>query len=294
MKENRILSWRDFFRKEMPGTLEEYKDLDRQNIEYIQELQEKRPLIKSPRDDPKQKVRDIAHLMVYASDRVSLRHPMLEHEGNCVQQTMEALVKKFTDSPSLVKAVSRPFQTLRLAVAGLNARTVKPNEIKTVNPETGEDLEREVRRLTGRPKCLRPNSNEFNLLVDAVAAKAKNLKDKRALAHIKTAGGVLTRVNPEDWPLLEKLRKRGEELVVTTREPSGSGHTDLITKINPKRGTVDTKVLGRRPIREVEKGMRLRRFPLTQIPPLEVAPPDQEEIKIRTKLYNLPWNPNIK
>lgn len=84
---------------------------------------------------------------------------------------------------------------------------------------------------------------EFELVIDATAAEAKGSKDKKLLSHIKNAGGVLTRVDHEDWPLLEGLKKRGEQLVVTTRESNGSNHMDLITKIDAKNGLVDTSTL---------------------------------------------------
>lgn len=295
MSEKRILSWKEFG-VEMPVTIEEYQTMDGENIAWMEEWTEKRPVIKNLNDDPKQKVIDMGHLMVYASDRVSLRHPTLEHEGDCLRRTVVALIKELTGSPSLAKAASSAFQTLRLTTAGANAKTVKNEGIK-VNPETGKDLEREVRRLDTRwPSFLHAFSSaaEFELVIDATAAEAKRSKDKKSLSHIKNAGGVLTRVDPEDWPLLEGLKKRGEQLVVTTRESNGSNHMDLITRIDAKNGLVDTKVFGERQIRELEAGMQFRNRPLTLIPPLGIAPPDKEEIEIRRKLEELPWNPNLK
>lgn len=294
-KEGRLLSWGTYVKEKMPKTLEEYRKLDEQNLERIRNWQEKLPIIKSPRDDPKQRVTDMADLMVYTSDLVSLKHPMLEHETNCVEQTVGALVEKSTNSPLLAETVSGAFQTFRLAIISLTAKTVRPDVINP-NPKTKGDYKIEINRLAAKlPECFRPpHPLEFDLLVDAAAAKTENHEHKRALARITTAREALTCVYSEDWPLLQGLIKRGEELVIKTQEADGSLHMDLVTKIDSKKGTLEAEVLGKRPIKEVEKGMRLRKLPLIQIPPLGIAPPDQEEIKIRTILYGLAWNPNMK
>lgn len=293
-KDREIMTWDEF----APRTLEEYRALDKRNIDELLQMEESGVANSLAGGDPKQIVRDRADLSIYTSDFVSLRNPTLEHEGSCLLVTTKALINTAIgggDIEPLVKTLLSAFKTLRLTKVGLNSRTVDVREINP-DPITGVELRKEIYDLMARrPSSVKSVSDEYDmsLLLSVASAATQNPEEKRAVEYVKVSGGGLAWVETDDWPHLQALVKRGEVIVTSTTEANGRRHADLVTNIDCQRGVVQTKGRGERTIDDLQRAMRPERRPIIEIPPLEIAGPDKEEIRVRAELYGLSWNRNI-
>ena len=294
MAETPVISWSDYFEAEMPKTISEFREfVGKQDSEFFvqDDSGEGHLLLRSPSQEL-----DSANLIVQASKRVALSHPPIGG-AVCVGQVAVGLIRSsIKESDGLEEATAEAFQGIRLSNVGFNARTENVTEINVGTKTMGEKTE-EMRRLaTKKPKPLVGNGcstlSELGLLLNYAAAATDNAEDKEALEHIRQSGLAFTRIEPEDWPSLAILKDKGDQLLAFSQESPEVRHVDLLVKIEPERGIVQT-LSGEQPIQEIGAGMRLRKLPLIDIPPQGIAGPDLEEIEARRRLGRFPWNSNL-
>lgn len=286
-----------------PKTLEEFQDLEKLILAEIEQMEKalkengvKRGVyfIRDPKKDSLQAARDRGALVRDVSDFISLSHPTVLNEGNCVLLKIQELMANFVNFEPiepLSEEASRAFYTLRLADAAINSITkIDSTEFNPV-PLTGKDLNDLFYLLTGH--CSPPysysyekpwvNDNiEIYLIIKAASAAAKKPETKAILNHLIESGFYLEEVDKTDWPFLTELLNKRYLLVINVR--LNRRHTDLITKIDLKRGLVNLKNFGTLTFTNLENAMKPEHIPMEIIPPFEIGLPDEEEFKILKQL----------